>query len=71
MDAMDKWMVFTAVVLFGILRGLLQRRHVKAELDERMAKAKMRSLPRVRPLNGRLRTDRDDETVVAKSADPD
>lgn len=52
---MDKLTVFAVLVLFGALRGLLQRRAVKAEIEQRMAKAKSR--PQVRRLPGRLQTD--------------
>lgn len=52
---MDKLTVFVAMVLVGVLRGLLQRRHVKAELEERLMKAKARPVPR--KLTGRLKTD--------------
>lgn len=37
---MDKWTIFVIVVLTGVLRGMLQRQHVKAELEARMAKAR-------------------------------
>lgn len=73
---MDKLTVFFAVVLIGILRGFLQRRHVKAELEERMAKAKNR--PAVRRLGGRLpadgveagRTVKASGSLSAESPDP-
>ena len=54
---MEKLTIFVAVVLYGVLRGFLQRRHVKAELDERMAKARNR--PTIRRLPGRLQRDVD------------
>jgi hypothetical protein len=54
---MEKLTIFIVVVLYGVLRGFLQRRHVKAELDERMAKARNR--PVVRRLPGRLQRDMD------------
>lgn len=52
---MEKLTIFVVVVLYGVLRGFLQRRHVKAELEERMAKARTR--PIVRRLPGRLQRD--------------
>lgn len=52
---MEKLTIFVVVVLYGVLRGFLQRRHVKAELDERLAKARTR--PIVRRLPGRLQRD--------------
>ena len=52
---MEKLTIFVAVVLYGVLRGFLQRRHVKAELEERMTKARNR--PTVRRLPGRLQRD--------------
>ena len=52
---MEKLTIFVAVVLYGVLRGFLQRRHVKAELEERMTKARTR--PVVRRLPGRLQKD--------------
>ncbi len=52
---MDKLTIFVAMILVGVLRGLLQRRHVKAELEDRMEKAKSR--PVVRKLNRRLQTE--------------
>ena len=52
---MDKLTIFIAVVLCGVLLGLLQRRQVKAELEERMEKAKKR--PAVRRLAGRLHSE--------------
>lgn len=52
---MEKLTIFVVVVLYGVLRGFLQRRHVKAELDERMAKARNR--PTVRRLPGRIQRD--------------
>ncbi len=63
---MEKLTIFVAVVLYGVLRGFLQRRHVKAELEERMAKA--RSRPVVRRLPGRLQRDIDN-TSSDKAAD--
>lgn len=54
---MEKLTIFVAVVLYGVLRGFLQRRHVKTELEERMAKARER--PTVRRLPGRLHRDRE------------
>jgi hypothetical protein len=62
---MDKLTIFFAVLLIGILRGLLQRRHVKAELEERMAKAK--NGPAVRRLAGRLPADHDQEGLNVTS----
>jgi len=56
---MDKLTIFVAMILVGVLRGLLQRRHVRAELEDRMAKAKSR--PVVRKLSGRLQTETDVE----------
>jgi hypothetical protein len=52
---MEKLTIFVAVVLYGVLRGFMQRRHVKAELEERMAKARTR--PTIRRLPGRLQRD--------------
>lgn len=52
---MEKLTIFVAVVLYGVLRGFLQRRQVKAELEERMKKA--RTKPAVRRLPGRLQRD--------------
>jgi hypothetical protein len=54
---MEKLTIFVAVVLYGVLRGFLQRRHVKAELEDRMTKARTR--PVVRRLPGRLQKDLD------------
>ena len=73
---MEKLTIFFAVVLFGVLRGFLQRRHVKAELDERMAKARNR--PVVRRLGGRLPAQQGQEgrsvasggALPGQSADP-
>ena len=63
---MEKFTIFVAVVLYGVLRGFLQRRHVKAELEDRMAKARTR--PVVRRLPGRLQRDLD-KTSSDKTAD--
>ena len=67
---MEKLTIFFAVVLFGVLRGFLQRRHVKAELEERMAKARNR--PVVRRLGGRLPAEQnqDGRSVTAGGALP-
>lgn len=67
---MEKLTIFFAVVLFGVLRGFLQRRHVKAELEERMAKARNR--PVVRRLGGRLPAEQnqDGRSVTAAGALP-
>jgi hypothetical protein len=54
---MEKLTIFVVVVLYGVLRGFLQRRHVKAELEERMAKARNR--PTIRRLPGRLQRETD------------
>jgi hypothetical protein len=64
---MDKLTVFTVVVLIGILRGLLQRRQVKAELEERLAKA--RTKPSIRRLPGRLPTVGNDESLSTVESD--
>ncbi len=53
--------VFLVVVLFACLRGYLQRRHVKQELEERLAKARLKKP--VKRLPGRLKTDADDVNV--------
>ena len=63
---MEKLTIFVAVVLYGVLRGFLQRRQVKAELEDRMAKARTR--PVVRRLPGRLQRDLDN-TSSDKAAD--
>ena len=63
---MEKLTIFVAVVLYGVLRGFLQRRHVKAELENRMAKARTR--PGVRQLPGRLQRE-PDNTSSDKAAD--
>lgn len=74
---MDKLTVFVAMVLVGVLRGLLQRRHVRAELEERQRKAKAR--PVVRKLSGRLKADSEvdatrqvhpEGTIESRTSDP-
>lgn len=57
---MEKLTIFVVVVLYGVLRGFLQRRHVKAELEERMTKARNR--PVVRRLPGRLQRDLENDS---------
>jgi len=52
---MDKLTVFLIVVLLASLRGLLQRRRVKEDLDERLARARTHRRVQGRP--GRMETD--------------
>ncbi len=42
---MDKLTVFFIVFLYACLRGLMQRRHVREELERRMEAARSRSKP--------------------------
>ncbi len=56
---MDKLTVFVIVLLLAVVRGLLQRRQVASDLEQRLAAARNRT--RVRRLSGRLPSQDNDE----------
>ncbi|GEM_PF-2794872 len=59
---MDKLIIFVIVVLLAVLRGLLQRRQVARDLEQRLAIARSRS--KVRRTGGRLPTQETDDEVL-------
>ena len=56
---MDKLTVFVIVVLLAALRGLMQRRQVAKDLEQRLATARSRT--RVRQPNSRLPSQESDD----------